>query len=358
MSKKQISKAANISANSLSSNSSVLLNLKQRRRETPSLDALFEKILKGDLTSLSRGITLIESAKKKHKLEAERLIKKSLKFSNNALRIGITGVPGVGKSTFIEALGKYLTHKGHRVAVLTIDPSSTKSKGSILGDKTRMESLAKNPNAFIRPSAAGSSLGGVTRKTRESIILCEAAGFDIILVETVGVGQSETVVHSMVDFFLLLKLAGAGDQLQGIKRGIIEIADAIIINKADGNNLKKAKTAETDFQRALHLYPMSDSGWQPKVLLCSAINNKGIDEIWELIQSYFNTTKKTGYFKQQRALQQHDWLLQIIENKLKNDFFNNQTIKKKLADLLQLVTSYQISPFEAAEQLFDLKAKL
>ena len=220
--------------------------------------------------------------------------------ANNSVRIGITGVPGVGKSTFIEAFGTHLTNLGHKVAILAVDPSSSISKGSILGDKTRMEDLVKNKNAFIRPSASGNALGGVARKTRETIILCEAAGFDTIIIETVGVGQSETVVHSMVDFFLLLKLAGAGDELQGIKRGIIEMADAIVINKADGENIKSAKLARIEFERALHLYPNKSSGWSPKVKLSSALQQEGISEVWSLMQDYFKTTKETDFFNLNR----------------------------------------------------------
>ena len=246
-------------------------SFKNKRKKIVDTDTLIASILKKDITALSRSITLVESKNKKHKAQANTILKKCLPHANNSIRIGITGVPGVGKSTFIEAFGKHLTSLGKRVAVLAIDPSSTITKGSILGDKTRMEALVKDRNAFIRPSASGNSLGGVARKTRESIILCEAAGFDVIIIETVGVGQSETTVHSMVDFFLLLKLAGAGDELQGIKRGIIEMADAIVINKADGENIKAAKMAKVEFNRALHLYPSKASDWSPKVTLCSAL---------------------------------------------------------------------------------------
>ena len=248
-------------------------NLKKHRKITPSVKELFQGITKGDKTSLSRGITLIESTAIKHQRQAKELIEACLPYANKSIRIGITGVPGVGKSTFIEQFGKLLVDDGKKVAVLTIDPSSTLSKGSILGDKTRMEELVKEVNVFIRPSASGESLGGVARKTREAIILCEAAGFDTIIIETVGVGQSETAVHSMTDFFLLMKLAGAGDELQGIKRGIMEMADAIVINKADGENIKAAKLAKTEFNRALHLYPAKESGWNPKTITCSALNN-------------------------------------------------------------------------------------
>ena len=264
--------------------------IKLNRGKRNSVDEFVSKILDGNITFLSRAITLVESTNSKHQQKANEILERCLPYANKSIRIGITGVPGVGKSTFIEAFGKHLTSKDKKVAVLAIDPSSSVNKGSILGDKTRMEQLVTDKNAFIRPSASGTSLGGVAQKTRESIILCEAAGFDTILIETVGVGQSETLVHSMVDFFLLLKLAGAGDELQGIKRGIIEMADAIVINKADNDNEKNAKIAKIEFNRALHLYPLKDSKWQPKVLTASALNNIGIDKIDEMINQYFNLT--------------------------------------------------------------------
>ncbi|MGA1226485.1 MAG: methylmalonyl Co-A mutase-associated GTPase MeaB, partial [Tamlana sp.] len=287
--------------------------------------------------------------------QANNILKSCLPFANKSIRIGITGVPGVGKSTFIEAFGKHLTSLGKRVAVLAIDPSSTITKGSILGDKTRMEALVKDKNAFIRPSASGDSLGGVARKTRETIILCEAAGFDVIIIETVGVGQSETTVHSMVDFFLLLKLAGAGDELQGIKRGIIEMADAIAINKADGDNVKNAKLAKVEFNRALHLYPEKASKWQPKVTTCSALHNEGIDAIWEIILDYVELTTKNNYFITKRHEQNKFWLIQTIENQLKSDFFNAPIIKKELEEQLKLVETNKTTPFAAADYLMKLK---
>jgi LAO/AO transport system kinase len=261
----------------------------------------------------------------------------------------------VGKSTFIESFGKLLISKGKKVAVLTVDPSSSISKGSILGDKTRMEDLVKEKNAFIRPSASGDTLGGVARKTRETIILCEAAGFDVILIETVGVGQSETAVHSMTDFFLLLKLAGAGDELQGIKRGIMEMADSIIINKADGENLKAAKLAKNEFNRALHLYPAKESGWAPKTLLCSAIKNEGISEIWDVISNYFETVKDNGYFQYKRKEQNKFWLLQTIESRLKSEFYANTSVKKELENQLNALDENKTTPFEAAEKLLSIK---
>ncbi|MDP4290279.1 MAG: methylmalonyl Co-A mutase-associated GTPase MeaB, partial [Bacteroidota bacterium] len=259
---------------------------KAKRKKQLSVDEYVDGILKGNRIILSQAITLVESSLHAHKILAQQIIERCLPYSGNSFRIGITGVPGVGKSTFIEAFGTYLTSMGHKLAVLAIDPSSSRSRGSILGDKTRMEDLSIDPNAFIRPSPSAGSLGGVARKTRESIILCEAAGFDIIFIETVGVGQSETAVHSMVDFFLLLMLAGAGDELQGIKRGIMEMADAIVINKADGDNLLKAQTAKVEYQNALHLFPTAESGWNPEVETMSARKKEGMDRVWDIIQRY------------------------------------------------------------------------
>ena len=329
--------------------------IKKKRTNQISADALAHDILKGNITALSRGITLVESKNKDHLNEANALIMKCLPYANKSIRIGITGVPGVGKSTFIETFGNLLITLGKKVAVLAIDPSSSLSKGSILGDKTRMEDLVKQPNAFIRPSASGETLGGVARKTRESIILCEAAGFDVIIIETVGVGQSETAVHSMVDFFLLLQLTGAGDELQGIKRGIIEMADAIAINKADGENLKRAKIAKVDYERALHLYPERASNWQPKTAICSALNNEGIDAIWEIIQEYIQVTTKNGFFNKKRNEQNKFWLIQTIENQIKTDFFNQPKIKKELQKQLTLIELNKTTPFAAAELLLKLK---
>lgn len=327
---------------------------KSKRTKQANTDKLVKGILNQNITHLSQAITLIESTNPKHAAQANTILKQCLPHANNSVRIGITGVPGVGKSTFIEAFGKHLTANGKRVAVLAIDPSSTITKGSILGDKTRMEVLAKDKNAYIRPSASGDSLGGVARKTRETIILCEAAGFDIILIETVGVGQSETAVHSMVDFFLLLKLAGAGDELQGIKRGIIEMADAIAINKADGNNEKAAKLAKVEFNRALHLYPQKASGWIPKVTLCSALQNKGIADIWKLISGYMELTKGNDYFNKKRTEQNKFWLIQTIENRLKSDFFGRSEVKTVLEEQLKRVENYETTPFAAAEYVLEL----
>jgi LAO/AO transport system kinase len=328
--------------------------IKTKRKKQPSAEDLVSGITSGNITDLSRAITLVESTNIEHTNKANQVITACLPFANKAVRIGITGVPGVGKSTFIEAFGTHLTSLGKKVAVLAVDPSSSLSRGSILGDKTRMEDLVKDKNAFIRPSPSGNSLGGVARKTRETIILCEAAGFDTIIIETVGVGQSETAVHSMVDFFLLLKLAGAGDELQGIKRGIIEMADAIVINKADGENLKAAKTAKVEFNRALHLYPEKESGWSPKVSLCSALHQDGISEVWEMISDYIDTTQANHYFQTNRNNQNKFWLLQTIEERLKSNFYNSAKIKTELASQIKRVEAGKTTPFAAAEYLLKL----
>lgn len=336
-------------------NMNIVERLKTTKNNPPSVRSLIKGILNHDQIALSRAITLIESTAKKHQQQAKDIIENCLPYSNNSVRIGITGVPGVGKSTFIESFGKLLISKGKRVAVLTVDPSSTISKGSILGDKTRMEILAKEENAFIRPSASGDTLGGVARKTRETIILCEAAGFDVLLIETVGVGQSETTVHSMTDFFLLLKLSGAGDELQGIKRGIMEMADTIVINKSDGDNLKAAKMAKNEFSRALHLYPEKESGWAPKTLLCSAIENKGIEDIWEVVLKYLETVFSNGFFQRKRREQNKFWLMQTIESQLKSEFYSNPSIKEELEIQLKAIDENKTTPFEAAEKLLNLK---
>ncbi|MEL0644526.1 methylmalonyl Co-A mutase-associated GTPase MeaB [Olleya sp. Ti.3.14] len=335
-------------------NADAVLKIKARRKLQRTTQDLVSAILKGNITALSQAITLVESKNPKHTDQANAIIKACLPHANTSVRIGITGVPGVGKSTFIEAFGTHLTTLNKKVAVLAVDPSSSITKGSILGDKTRMEELVKNTNAFIRPSASGTSLGGVARKTRETIILCEAAGFDTIIIETVGVGQSETAVHSMVDFFLLLKLAGAGDELQGIKRGIIEMADAIAINKADGDNVKRAKMAKVEFNRALHMYPIKDSDWQPKVTLCSALTNDGIDAIWDVILDYITLTKQNNYFNTKRTEQNKFWLLQTIEEQLKSVFFNNPEIKIELNKQLALIEANKTTPFAAADYLLGL----
>lgn len=305
----------------------------------------------GNRTILSRAITLIESRKQEHQAIAAQLIDSILPDTGNSVRIGITGVPGVGKSTFIEAFGMHLIAKGKKVAVLAIDPSSSITKGSILGDKTRMERLSVHPNAFIRPSAASSSLGGVTYKTREALLLCEAAGFDTILIETVGVGQSETEVSHICDFFLLLMLAGAGDELQGIKRGIMEMADGLIITKADGQNSAKAKVARTEYARALHFMSPHPSGWRPEVTICSAYDGHGIEEAWQMIEKYMRHQRANGYLLQKRQEQNLNTFHQLLQEQLQSLFLNKPGLAGSIQDLEQQVQEQQLSPYSAVRLL-------
>jgi len=326
-----------------------------KRKQSIPTEALTQGILKGDITALSRAITRIESNAVANQQEAQKILEQCLPQAKPAVRLGITGVPGVGKSTFIEALGMYAIGQGKKVAVLAIDPSSSIAYGSILGDKTRMERLAAHPQAFIRPSPAGDALGGVSRKTRETISLCEAAGFDLIIIETVGVGQSETAVHQMTDFFLLLKLAGAGDELQGIKRGIMEMADAIIINKADGANETAAKQAQSEFSKALHLYWAKASGWQPQVLLCSALEETGIAAIWEMLNAYIKAVKANGFFEENRKHQNNYWLQASIEQALKDQFYANEKVKAQVPQLLKRINEGKLTAFQAAQSLLDLR---
>lgn len=334
--------------------SSVVNQFKSRRKSEFNVDEMCDSLLKGNITALSQAITLIESTKAEHRPLAHELLQRCLPYSNDSVRIGITGVPGVGKSSFIEAFGNLKVSENNKIAVLAVDPSSSISKGSVLGDKTRMQELAKHPDVYIRPSPAGSTLGGVARKTRETILLCEAFGFKTIIVETVGVGQSETVVHSMVDFFLVLKLSGAGDELQGIKRGIIELADSIVINKADGDNLQRAKIAKTDFSKALKLYPPKENGWKPKVLLTSAIENKGIKEVGDLIDEYIKGSKENQTFDTKRQQQNKFWLFQAIEEHLKDSFYQKPEIQKALQLQLKAIEEQKITPFAAAQNLISL----
>ncbi|THD65773.1 methylmalonyl Co-A mutase-associated GTPase MeaB [Robertkochia marina] len=341
-------------ADDFNTNREAIARIRQLRKAAANPEELARKIKEGDRVALSRGITLIESRNNEHREKARLIIEKCIGAATGTVRIGITGVPGVGKSTFIESLGKHLTEQGHRVAVLAVDPTSGVSGGSILGDKTRMQQLVLESNAFIRPSPAGDSLGGVARKTREAIILCEAAGFDVIIIETVGVGQSETAVHSMVDFFLLLKLAGAGDELQGIKRGIMEMADGVVINKADGDNLKRAQKARVEFKRALHLFPPKDNGWTPEVLTTSALKHEGITEVWDLIRKYVEENQKSGWLQSKRAGQNRQWVLQTIDEQLKLRFYQDPAVKAALEEQLRLVETHQTSPITAAHILLDL----
>ncbi len=324
---------------------------KTRRREKIPVIKFIEGIRDGNISLLSQAITLIESSLPEHKEIASELVEGCLPLSGNSVRIGITGVPGVGKSYFIESFGKILTRRGNRLAVLAVDPSSERSGGSILGDKTRMEELSADPSAFIRPSPSGGSLGGVAKKTRESIILCEAAGFDTIIVETVGVGQSETAVHSMVDFFLLLMLAGAGDELQGIKRGIMEMADMIAITKSDGNNIVKAELARSQYQGALDLFPPPASGWLPKVQTCSSLTRKGLDDIQNTIWQYLEFTRTSGFFKQKRNEQSLYWMHESIGQQLREGFYHDPLIAGELEAISKNVVQGKISSFTAAEKL-------
>ena len=311
-----------------------------------------KKLVNKDLTSLSKAITLIESNNKNDRLLANKILSElQNKNEKNTLRIGVTGVPGAGKSTFIENFGSNLTDLGKKVAVLTIDPSSTISKGSILGDKTRMEKLSQNKNVFIRPTAASSFQGGVAKNTRESIFLCESAGYDIIIVETVGVGQNEISVSEMVDFFLLLKIAGSGDELQGIKRGIIEMSDLIAINKCDGENIENSEKSKNEFQLALKLFPKKNSEWIPKVLTCSSVNGKGIEEIWKNIKSYQELTKKNNYFFENRINQNKFWLRQMINESIQRNFYENSAVKKELLKQLKKIEKCETSVFEATQAI-------
>ncbi len=314
---------------------------------------LIKGVLSGDTGLLSRAITLIESNRPIHREQARELIHAVLPHSGNSIRVGITGVPGVGKSTFIDALGQLLTEKGHKVAVLAVDPSSGITGGSILGDKTRMTALSRNPNVYIRPSASGNNPGGVHRKTRETILLCEAAGFDVVLIETVGVGQSETAVHAMTDFFLLLKLAGAGDELQGIKRGIIEMADAIVIHKADGDNIHAAQTAQRIFSNALQLFPPKPGGWKVPVLLASSTGNTGIDEVWKAIEDYLALSGESGAFEEKRIRQDTYWFHETLDNGILSEFYNNPLVKKEIQNIQQQIKDRHITPYEAAGKLLS-----
>lgn len=328
-------------------------NFRRVRRRQFTVDEFVDGILAGNITILSQAVTLVESNLLEHQEIAQQIIERCLPYSGKSIRIGITGVPGAGKSTSIDTFGMHLCKQGRKLAVLAIDPSSERSGGSILGDKTRMEQLSHEPNAFIRPSPSAGSLGGVARKTRETIILCEAAGFDTVFVETVGVGQSETAVHSMVDFFLLIQLSGTGDELQGIKRGIMEMADAIVINKADGDNVPKANLAASHFRNALQLFPPTDSGWKPPVLTYSGFYGLGIKEIWDMIDEYRHFAQDSGYFYEKRQKQAKWWMYESINEALKNSFYNNPTVKGEIPLTEKQILSDQLSSFVGAQKLLD-----
>lgn len=327
-------------------------NKRKERRDQLNANSLLEGLLSKNVSELSTAITLLESTRTDDRVIAKELIKLCLPHAGKSIRIGITGVPGVGKSTFIEAFGKILVSQGKRLAVLAIDPSSEQSGGSILGDKTRMEELSLMDNVFIRPSPSGKTLGGVAQKTRESILLCETAGFDVILIETVGVGQSETMVHSMVDFFLLLMLSGAGDELQGIKRGIMEMADSIVITKADGDNITKAKLASREYQNALHLFPPKENEWIPKTLICSAKTGHNLDTVWNTIESFMNHTKVNGWFETNRHSQDKFWFQETLKELLLNQFFGNEETKKEIKKMEENIIKGTITSFQAAEDVF------
>lgn len=325
----------------------------RRQRRMLTAGEYVEGIIKGNITVLGQAVTLVESQNPDHQALAQEVIEKCLPYAGNSLRIGITGVPGAGKSTSIDVFGLHVLKRGGKLAVLAIDPSSERSNGSILGDKTRMEKLSVHPDAFIRPSPSAGSLGGVARKTRETIVLCEAAGFNNIFVETVGVGQSETAVHSMVDFFLLIQLAGTGDELQGIKRGIMEMADGIVVNKADGDNVDRANLAAAQFRNALHLFPLPPSGWAPEVRTYSGYFELGIPEVWDMVDRYFDFVKKNGYFYEKRRQQEKYWMYESINEHLKANFYNNPVIEEMLEAKKKLVLEAKQSSFIAAADVLN-----
>ena len=327
----------------------------RKKPEILSVDQYMEGITAGNTTILSQAITLVESYRPEHRAVAQEIIRRCQPISaeRKSMRIGITGVPGAGKSTFIEAFGSYLTSRGHKLAVLAIDPSSERTKGSILGDKTRMETLCHDPNAFIRPSPSAGSLGGVARKTRETILLCEAAGFDTVFVETVGVGQSETAVHSMTDFFLLLLISGAGDDLQGIKRGIMEMSDLINVTKADGNNIEKAQMARVLYVNALHLFPPTESGWVPTAVTSSAVTKAGLDDILAKIEEYFKLVRGNGYYDKRRREQARYGMYESINEQLKAMFYENPAIEKLLPEYEDAVLEGRLESFTSASELID-----
>ena len=326
----------------------------RKKRRQMTTDEYVQGILEGNITILAQAITLIESNNPLHYAQAQEIIERCLPHSGKSVRIGITGVPGAGKSSFIEAVGNMVTSYNHKLAVLAIDPSSERSGGSILGDKTRMESICHNPKIFVRPSPSAGSLGGVARKTRETIVLCEAAGFDVIFIETVGVGQSETAVHSMVDMFMMLQISGAGDELQGIKRGIMEMADMMVITKADGENVKKAELAKAQYQGALRLFPLGESEWRPQVYTCSSLEGTGLEEVWQGVEQYLQHIELNGYFMANRNRQNKYWMYETINETLKSSFYNNPEIEARLSEVEQRVLDAKLSSFIAAKELLDI----
>lgn len=333
---------------------SVNPNFKAKKSSLKSAEEYVKGILSGNRTSLSQAITLIESSREDHRELSEQILEQCLSKAGDSIRIGISGVPGVGKSTFIDTFGKKLISDGKKIAVLTVDPSSSRSKGSILGDKTRMHFLSTHPDAYIRPSPTAGTLGGVAKKTRETMLLCEAAGYEMILIETVGVGQSETAVYSMVDFFLVLMLAGAGDELQGIKRGILEMADLIAVNKSDGDNVEATKRAKQEYQNALSLFPDQPSGWKPVVKTCSSLDGTGLEQIWEEVKNYITFTRENGHFENHRKEQTIDWMYENIHYRLQDTFYKHPAIKKRLMAIENKVAEGTLSSFKAASELIKL----
>ncbi len=325
----------------------------RRTRRERSTKEYVEGILAGNITVLAQAITLVESSNPRHYAQAQEIIEACLPHSGNSIRVGITGVPGAGKSSFIEAVGNMITSMRHKLAVLAIDPSSERSGGSILGDKTRMESISSNPDVFIRPSPSAGSLGGVARKTRETIVLCEAAGFDVIFIETVGVGQSETAVHSMVDMFMMLQISGAGDELQGIKRGIMEMADMMVVTKADGENKIRADVARSQYQSAMQLFPMPQSQCRAKAYTCSSLEKIGLEEVWKGVEEFIEATKGNGYFIANRHRQLKYWMYETINESLKSSFYLDEKIEAIIGDYEQRVLETKISSFVAAKELLD-----
>jgi LAO/AO transport system kinase len=324
------------------------------RRKEKSVEELAKGVQENNRAILAQAITLIESNAAKHFQKGQNLINQLLPYTGNSIRIGITGVPGAGKSTFIEAFGTYLCELGKNVAVLAVDPSSSLSGGSILGDKTRMDRLSRNPKAFVRPSPSSGTLGGVARKTRETILLCEAAGYDVIIVETVGVGQSEVTVRSMVDVFILLALTGAGDELQGMKKGIMELVDILIINKADGDNEKKALKAKEEYSKILHLLKPITKGWESKALTCSALHEKGIENVWDTVVDFISTTQQRDTFSERRNNQMKDWFYALIKDQLEASFFSNEEVKKHLPIIEKDVLYGKVPASLAAKNIFEL----
>jgi len=323
-------------------------------RRQLSTEEYVEGVLSGDRTCLGRAITLVESNAPAHFAQAQEVLRLLLPHAGHSVRVGITGVPGAGKSTFIEALGSHLTSLGHRVAVTAVDPTSSRTGGSILGDKTRMERLSADGNAFIRPSPSGGVLGGVARKTRETILLFEAAGYDVILVETVGVGQSEITVRSMVDFFLLVLVAGAGDELQGIKKGVVELADAILVNKADGANAVAAEAARGEYERALHYLQPATPGWQSRAVCASALTGQGVPDVWRMIGEFCAVARSSGAFVRRRQEQERDWLHALIEQQLVERFRANPQVARLLPELEVAVMEGRLPVTSAAQRLLDL----